>query len=87
MYPIFRRAKLKGLDIRRSKDHKLDPVYEDDDSFEVFYTLIPNMLTLAAFAVCVHVLANKGTLSYDNQNANRSIRNPADFCLAKDERG
>ena len=70
----FRRAKLRGVDVR-SKKREADPISgdDDDDSFEVFYTLVPNMLTLTAFAICVHVLANKLT--------GRSVGSPAWYAV------
>ena len=70
----FRRAKLRGVDVR-SKKRESDPISgdDDDDSFEVFYTLVPNMLTLTAFAICVHVLANKLT--------GRSVGSPAWYAV------
>ena len=69
----FRRARLNGIDIKRKKKLQTDSIYGDDESFDVFCTLIPNMLTVAAFFLCVHALANKLT--------GRSVGSPAWYAV------
>ena len=75
MMPVSnsRRARLKGIDIQRKKKRETDSIYGDDESFEVFCTLVPNMVTVAAFALCVHALANKLT--------GRSVGSPAWYAV------